>query len=122
MVRDLGLSATVRFHRPMPARQAFALALAVVVPSRAESMPYIVLEAIGAGMPLVATRVGGIPEIFGPASDRLVPPGDAPALAAALAAIIPSRPKPRRFASAAGSSLSFPSMPWPHRSWALTGQ
>jgi glycosyltransferase involved in cell wall biosynthesis len=87
MVGDLGLSATVRFHQPMPARQAFALARAVVVPSRAESMPYIVLEAIGAGMPLIATSVGGIPEIFGPASDRLIPPGDAPALAAAMAAM-----------------------------------
>jgi len=87
MVRDLALDPTTRFHGPMPARQAFALARAVVTPSRAESMPYIVLEAIGAGMPLVATKVGGIPEIFGPASDRLVPPGDARALAGAMAAI-----------------------------------
>ncbi len=71
----------------MPARQAFALARAVAVPSRAESMPYIVLEAIGAGMRLVATGVGGVPEIFGPASDHLIPPGDAPALASAMAAI-----------------------------------
>ena len=47
-------------------------------------MPYIVLEGIAAGVPMIATRVGGIPEIFGPASDRLVPPGDAAALAAAM--------------------------------------
>ena len=48
----------------MPARQAFALARTIVVPSRAEAMPYIVLEALAAGMPMIATAVGGIPEIF----------------------------------------------------------
>jgi glycosyltransferase involved in cell wall biosynthesis len=95
LVRDLGLSAAVRFHGPMPARPAFALARAVVIPSRAESMPYIVLEAIGAGMPLITTQVGGIPEIFGPASDRLVPPGDAEALAVAMAAMMDDPEKAR---------------------------
>jgi glycosyltransferase involved in cell wall biosynthesis len=50
-------------------------------------MPYIVLEAIAAGIPVVATRVGGSPEIFGPYSERLVGPGDAAALADAMAAI-----------------------------------
>ena len=49
----------------MPARQAFALARIIVVPSRAEAMPYIVLEALAAGKPMIATAVGGIPEIFG---------------------------------------------------------
>ncbi|MCB1494937.1 MAG: glycosyltransferase family 4 protein [Bauldia sp.] len=85
MVGDLGLSEAVAFREPMPARRAFRHARGVIVPSRAESMPYIVLETIAAGMPLVATRVGGIPEIFGPEAERLVPPGDAPALAAAMA-------------------------------------
>ena len=68
----------------MPARQAFAGARMIVVPSRAESMPYVVLEAIAAGIPIVATRVGGIPEIFGPAADELVAPGDPGALAQAI--------------------------------------
>ena len=58
-----------RFHGPMPAREAFALGRVLVVPSRAESLPYVVLEAAAAGVPLIATRVGGIPEIFGPAAE-----------------------------------------------------
>lgn len=65
MVERLGLANSVRFLPPMPARKAFALARNVVVPSRAEAMPYIVLETLAAGKPLIATRVGGIPEIFG---------------------------------------------------------
>ena len=63
---------------PMPARAAFALGRLMVVPSRAESLPYIVLEAAAAGVPLIATNVGGIPEIFGPDRQRLVPPGTRP--------------------------------------------
>ena len=83
----LGLSAHVAFHPPMPARQAFALANAVVVPSRAEAMPYIVLEALAAGMPMIATNVGGIPEIFGPQASFLVKP-DAAAVAGRMAAFV----------------------------------
>lgn len=60
-----GLVERVKFLEPMPARAAFALSKCIVVPSRAEAMPYIVLEAVAAGMPLIATRVGGIPEIVG---------------------------------------------------------
>src|SRR5258708_5857917 len=76
LARSLGIADRVAFHRPKPTREAFAMARAIVVPSRAESMPYVVLEAIAAGLPIVATRVGGIPEIFGPRADELVPPGD----------------------------------------------
>ena len=42
------------------------------MPSRAESLPYVVLEAAAARKPMIATRVGGIPEIFGPHADRLI--------------------------------------------------
>ena len=73
-VSRLGLGSQVTFHPAMPARQAFALARIVVVPSRAEAMPYIVLEALAAGKPMIASAVGGIPEIFGPGSRALVDP------------------------------------------------
>jgi len=56
-----------------------------VIPSRAESLPYVVLEAAAAGMPLIATKVGGIPEIYGPLTDRLVAAQDVGALADAIA-------------------------------------
>lgn len=79
-----GLAEAVRFMAPMPARQAFALGRIMVVPSRAESFPYIVLEAAAAGKPLVATRVGGIPDMLGPLADRLVDPDDRSALERAL--------------------------------------
>lgn len=73
-VERLGLADRVRFMKPMPARQAFALAHTVVVPSRAEAMPYIVLEALAAGKPVIASAVGGIPEVFGIGSKCLTRP------------------------------------------------
>ena len=87
LVAERGFGAGITFRDAMPARQAFTLARAVVVPSRAESLPYIVLEAIAAGLPLVATRVGGIPEIYGNASASLAPP-DAAALAAVMTRVM----------------------------------
>ena len=65
-VRAQDLGERVRFVGAKPARQAFACGRLLVIPSRAESLPYIVLEAAAAGVPLVTTKVGGIPEIFGP--------------------------------------------------------
>jgi glycosyltransferase involved in cell wall biosynthesis len=70
----LGLADRVRFLPPMPARDAFALGRIVVVPSRAEALPYIVLEALAARKPMIASAVGGIPEIFGEGSVALVKP------------------------------------------------
>jgi glycosyltransferase involved in cell wall biosynthesis len=83
-VRARDLADSVRFVGAKPARSAFASGCLLVVPSRAESLPYIVLEAAAAGVPLITTRVGGIPEIFGPDVADLVPPDDAAALARAI--------------------------------------
>ena len=83
-VLRLGLNEAITFRPPMPARQAFPLGRLMVVPSRRESLPYIVLEAAAAGVPMLATKVGGIPEIFGPQSDLLIPAGDTTALAQAI--------------------------------------
>jgi glycosyltransferase involved in cell wall biosynthesis len=80
-----GLTDAVTFLSPMPAREAFALGRTVVIPSRAESMPYIVLETVAAGLPIITTAVGGIPEILEGDSAQLLPPGDPAALADAMA-------------------------------------
>lgn len=90
-VDRLGLAGQVTFHGAMPVRQGFALGRIMVVPSRAESLPYVVLEAAAAMVPLVATNVGGIPEIFGPLRSQLIAPGDALELAVALAAALDRR-------------------------------
>jgi glycosyltransferase involved in cell wall biosynthesis len=79
-----GLDRAIVFAGAMPARQAFMRGRVLVVPSRAESLPYVVLEAAAAGKPLITTHVGGIPEIFGPLSPSLVPPENARALAEAI--------------------------------------
>jgi glycosyltransferase involved in cell wall biosynthesis len=71
----------IEFMGSMPAREAFALGRMVVVPSHHESLPYIVLEAAAAGHPVIATRVGGMAEIFGPDSSTLINPGDIGGLA-----------------------------------------
>jgi glycosyltransferase involved in cell wall biosynthesis len=79
-----GVSSQVKFAGVRPAREAFKLGRVLVVPSRAESLPYVVLEAAAAQVPMVATDVGGIGEIFGPFRDRLIEPNDAEVLANAL--------------------------------------
>ena len=86
--RRLGLAESVSFVGPMPIREAMALGQILVVPSRAESMPYVVLEAAAARMPMIATNVGGIPEIYGPFRDRLGPAGDPGDLARRIVAML----------------------------------
>lgn len=88
LIEGIGFGNRTLMHAAMPAREAFAMARHVVVPSRAESMPYIVLEALAAGKTMLASRVGGIPEIIGETSAALVAPDDVEALAQAMARAI----------------------------------
>jgi glycosyltransferase involved in cell wall biosynthesis len=84
----LDLAGQIQFAGHLPARDAFAMGRIMVMPSRAESLPYVILEAAAAGLPIIATRVGGLADVFGPQSSRLVPPGDAAALAEAIGAAL----------------------------------
>jgi glycosyltransferase involved in cell wall biosynthesis len=79
-----GVSDLVRFVGYQPVREAFAMGRMMVIPSRAESLPYVVLEAAAAGVPIVSTRVGGIPEIFGTQCGHLIAPDDIGALIDAI--------------------------------------
>lgn len=91
----LGLGTAVAFEPAQPIRPVLARGRVMVVPSFAESLPYVVLEAAAAAQPLVATDVGGIPEIFGDAAGDLVPPRDAGALAGAVARLLDADPAAR---------------------------
>ncbi len=81
--KSLGLADRVTFPGRLAARDAFKRGRILVMPSRAESFPYVVLEASAAGIPLIASKVGGIAEVLD--SETLVPPGDAAALAKRIA-------------------------------------
>ncbi|WP_376988003.1 glycosyltransferase [Bosea sp. R86505] len=86
-----GIADQCVFEPPGPIRKALSRAQVMVVPSRAESLPYVVLEAAAAAQPLVSTDVGGINEIYGPRHrHRLIQPNDplvmADAIGQALAA------------------------------------
>jgi glycosyltransferase involved in cell wall biosynthesis len=90
LTQDLLLQERVRFLPP----QAEVLpwlhrASLLVLSSVTEALPNVVLEAMAAGLPVVATRVGGLPELVVPGrTGWLAPPGSPPALAAALSHLL----------------------------------
>ena len=88
LARNIGVSDAVIFAGPTPAATAFASGRCLVMPSRAESFPYVVLEAAAARVPLIATDVGGIPEIIAGTDVELISPNDAQALAQAMLAFL----------------------------------
>jgi glycosyltransferase involved in cell wall biosynthesis len=85
MMVERGLGKRISMLPAMRVQDAFAMSQNVVVPSRAEAMPYIVLEALGAGKTIIASRVGGIPEALGKDSAALVTAGDPDDLARVMA-------------------------------------
>jgi len=83
-IEKLGLTESVRFIGHVKARFGFSKGKLLVVPSRGDSMPYVVIEAAAAGIPMIAANVGGIPEIFGPHQDALFAPNSVGAMADAI--------------------------------------
>jgi len=65
-------------------RQVLAAADVLALPSRTEGLPMAVLEAMAAGLPVVASAVGSLPEVLGDGAGWLVPAGDVAALREAL--------------------------------------
>jgi glycosyltransferase involved in cell wall biosynthesis len=79
------LKDAVCFIGHVKARYGFSKGSLLVVPSRGDSMPYVVIEAAAAGIPMIAAKVGGIPEIFGPDhADALFAPDNPGAMADAI--------------------------------------
>jgi glycosyltransferase involved in cell wall biosynthesis len=116
LARRIGVEKRVRFlgHRT-DARALVGLMEVLVVPSVTEGSPLIVLEAMAAGVPLVASAVGGIPDqIRHDKEGLLVPPGDTGALGEALLNLLRDPARARRLGEAgrrrATSELGHPTM------------
>jgi glycosyltransferase involved in cell wall biosynthesis len=83
-IQRLGLNEAVRFIGHVKARYGFSKGSVLIVPSRGDSMPYVVIEAAAAGIPMMAANVGGIPEIFGSQTEALFAPNIVGAMADAI--------------------------------------
>ncbi|MFK0163873.1 glycosyltransferase family 4 protein [Rhizobium sp. NPDC090279] len=88
MMVERGLGHRIGMLPAMRVQEAFTVSQNVVVPSRAEAMPYIVLEALAAGKTVIASRVGGVAEALGETSPALAKPEDADDLARIMAEAI----------------------------------
>jgi glycosyltransferase involved in cell wall biosynthesis len=82
---DLGIARDVRFLGSVDDVGALLhQASFTVLPSLTEGMPNAILESLAHGRPVIASRVGGVPEILEHGGGSMVPPGDIDALAAAI--------------------------------------
>lgn len=70
---------------------AMASSDVLVLPSEYENMPCVVLEALVSGLPVVCTRVGGLPEVVDDSNGRLVDPGDLPKLITAIEQVLAAK-------------------------------
>lgn len=104
----LGVADAVSFLGPSTDPQATLGALDIFVhPSWAEAFPYVVLEAMAAGRPIVAADVGGVGEaVTHGQSGLLVAPRDSDALAGALNRLLAEQPLRERLARAARERLA----------------
>ena len=97
---QLGLEGAVTFRGELPAgrpiRDELDRSTLLVVPSRTEGLPRVILEAMARGTPCIASKVGGIPELL--EEEDMVPPDDPPSLAAKIEEVIVS-PERRRHMS-----------------------
>lgn len=97
LARELGVEGRTRIVAAVERDEVLRLfggALALVMPSRLEGLPMVPAEAMAAGVPVVASAVGAVPEVVDPPNGGiLVPPDDPEAVAAALLALLedPSR-------------------------------
>lgn len=116
LMQELGLPAEAVSLPGWIAGEAKAQALreagCFVLPSQAEGLPVSVLEAMAAGLAVVATRVGGLPELIDEGrTGLLVPVDDAPALAEALLSLIEQPARAEALADAAFAAVQQHALP-----------
>lgn len=74
-------------------RAALAQARAMLLPSLAEGLPVVIMEALALGCPVISTRIAGIPELLDEGCGWIVPPGDLESLADATRACLEAAPE-----------------------------
>jgi len=101
LAEELGIRASFMGARPHHEVATWLGACDVLaLPSWNEGMPNVVLEALASGRPVVASRVGGIPEVIDSDScGRLVPPRNPEALARALEGVLAQSHDPERIST-----------------------
>lgn len=108
--RELGLEDRVRFFGGVPREEVlrlFGAADASVLPSAWENFPHTIVEALVLGCPVIATGVGGVPEVVHDGvNGLLVPPGDPEALRDAIQRYFADGELSRRLAEAAPASVA----------------
>jgi glycosyltransferase involved in cell wall biosynthesis len=115
LARELGVAERITWHGTVPdAAALFAAFDAFALSSRTEGTPMALFEAMAAAVPVVATSVGGVPDVVGPSEALLVPPEDPAALAAAVRATFDDRAAAAARAAAARRRLAaeFGVEPW----------
>ena len=113
--RQLGVGDRVLWAGLVPAAERLLSALDVfVLSSRTEGTPIALLEAMAAGLPIVATSVGGVPDVLDAQCARLVPTLDVTAIAKAIDDYLASPAESRRSGDAARSKVAsqFALDPW----------
>lgn len=104
LASSVGIRAQVEFLPFQPhgeVRRWMQIARLLVLPSTEEGMGVVLLEALACGTPVVASAVGGIPEVVDSQVGRLVPPGDVAALSRAMCEVLTDAQLWRRLSNGA---------------------
>ncbi|MFC1660041.1 glycosyltransferase [Gemmatimonadota bacterium] len=115
---SLGLSSRVRWHGSLPHAAHYLRAFDVLtISSWTEGTPMVLLEAMAARVPIVATAVGGIPDVLSSREATLVPAGDPLALAEGIRGVLGNPAGAQEKAAAAEEKLfrDFAVGPWVRR-------
>lgn len=113
--RTLGIAERIRWHGVVPGAAALYRAFDTwVLSSRTEGTPIALFEAMAARVPVVATAVGGVPDVVTDREAHLVPPGDPAALAAAIGGVLtePAAEAARLDAAEARIASAFSAEAW----------